>query len=48
MELMKSEETRLRRQMLEFCRRVLEGNGSAEELQLLPQILAQLTEAQDP
>ena len=48
MKLSQQENSRLRKQMLEFCRRVLEGDGSAEELAILPQVLALLTGAKDP
>lgn len=48
MRLNQAETSRLRGQMMEFCRRVLAGQGTAEELAILPQVLALLTGANSP
>lgn len=47
MKLSQTEVSRLRKQMLDFCQRVLAGGGTADELEALPKVLALLV-AQEP
>lgn len=48
MRLSQTESARLRRQMLDFCQRVMNGNGTEEELRVLPQVIALLIKPQNP